>query len=93
APARVYVSLRKKGGDYMVHLVNMGCGHPLSPKNVLVEDVPPVGPVHLDIPLDNPPDHVFLMPGNIPLPWKFADGRFRLDVPEVSIHDIVVIGG
>ncbi|NLM76893.1 MAG: hypothetical protein GX173_02260 [Ruminococcaceae bacterium] len=91
APAHIQITLRKKEDQLMVHLVNMGVDHPLSPKSPFVEQVPTAGPVALRLPLDNRPYQVCLMPAATPVCWSYADGQLSVSISQVGIHDILVI--
>ncbi|MCK9253880.1 MAG: hypothetical protein M0P55_14095 [Clostridiales bacterium] len=90
-PARVPIALRARHGQLLVHLVNLGSDHPQSPRSPLVEHVPPAGPVSLDIPMTAKPRLVRLMPAAEPVNWTYSDGRLRLCLDQVGIHDILVI--
>ena len=91
APPRIQVAMRTKGNEVMIHLVNLGTDHPLSPKSPLVEHVPPAGPVSLQVPLPAMPRQVRLMPSAEPVSWTYANGSLQIQVRQVGIHDILVI--
>lgn len=91
APARVEVSLRRKQGKILVHLVNRGAGHPLSPRNHAVEDIPPVGPIQITLPLPAKPTGVYLAPDQAPLTFSWTDGRLEVEIGSLSIHNVLVI--
>lgn len=91
APARVNVTLREKGERMMINLVNLGCDHPLSPKNPYIENVPPAGPVKISLPLKTKPEAVFFAPGSMPVKWNYAKGYLITEIPETGIHNILVI--
>jgi len=89
-PGRVHVSLREKDGDTIVHLVNMGGAHPLSPVTQNIEDVPPSGPVTVLLRLARPAAAVRLVPGGA-LDHAYDGEWLTVAVPEVGIHCAVVV--
>ncbi len=91
APSSVYVSLRQKDGALLVNLVNMGSSTPLSPQRSFVEDVPPAGPVHVELHLAHRPRSVRLAPDMRPVDWSYSDGRLNVNIAQIGIHDILEI--
>lgn len=91
APVSVYVSLRRKEDKLLVNLINMGSGVPLSPQRSFVEDVPPAGPVRVQLKLEREPRSVRLSPDMRPVSWRFEDGVLTADISYIGIHDILVI--
>ncbi len=75
----------------MFNFVNRGCDQPLSPRNTIVENVPPAGPVRVDYVLEKSPGAVYLMPGGLPVKWSWNRGRFTAEIDQVGIHDVLVI--
>ncbi len=90
APARLHLVLRRQPGRLIAHLVNTGASHPLSPTQVMVEDVPPVAPVTLRVKCDAP-KAVYLAPSMEGLGWEWKDGLLTVKVASVGIMDSVVI--
>ena len=91
APSSVYVSLRQKDGALLVNFVNMGSSTPLSPQRSFVEDVPPTGPVHVELHLAHRPRSVRLAPDMRPVDWSYSDGRLNVNIAQIGIHDILEI--
>ena len=91
APASVYTALRSKDGALLVNLVNMGSATPLSPQRAFVEDVPPVGPVSVELAMERAPRLVRLAPGMQPVEWDWQDGVLKVNLAQVGIHDIIEI--
>jgi hypothetical protein len=91
-PGRVHVTLREKDGATIVHLVNMGGTHPLSPVTQNIEDVPPSGPVTVRLRRAGAPAAVRLVPGG-PLDHAYDGEWLSVTVPEVGIHCAVVVSG
>ena len=90
APASVVMTMRQKEDFHFIHFVNTSCDHLTSPKNPIVESVPPAGPIHAEIPMPRP-SSVTLEPGGAPVHWTYGNGRLTFDIPQVGIHDIVAI--
>ncbi len=91
APPRIQISLRERGRQLFVHLVNLSTDQPLSPQSPLVENVPPAGPVQIELPLAGRPASVSLRPGALPINWSWQDGRLLVSLDQIGIHDILVI--
>lgn len=91
APSWINVTLREKDDSLFINFVNLGCSHPLSPKNTIVENVPPAGPVRISLPLRSVPGSAFLAPGALPVEWSYENGWFSAEIKEIGIHDILVI--
>jgi hypothetical protein len=90
-PARLEVIVRQKSGPLLVNLINRGAGEALHPQRVIVEELPPIEDVVLYIRLEDRPRAISLMPGERPLDWSYADGTATVRVPQVDVHDIVVV--
>lgn len=91
-PGRVHVALRTKGDATIVHLVNMGGGHPLSPVTQNIEDVPPSGSVTVRVRVGSAGASVSLVPGGAA--ESSYDGDWvTVVVPEVGIHTAVLLEG
>ena len=90
APASLVMTMRQKEDAHFLHFVNTSGDHLTSPKNPIVESVPPAGPIHGEISMPRPAS-VTLEPGGAPVHWSYRDGRLLFDIPQVAIHDIVAI--
>lgn len=91
APARVAVTIREKDRRKMVHFVNLGCDQPLSPRNTIVENVTPAGPVKVSMKMETKPAAVCLAPGGQPVRWNYGDGCFSAAIDSIDIYDILVV--
>ncbi|MEI7834391.1 MAG: alpha-amylase family protein [bacterium] len=90
-PARVHLVLRTQQDRLLIHLVNLGTTHPMAPNQVIVEDVPPAGPINLRIRRSQPPQRVYLAPSMEGLSWDWRDGELTVKVVSVGIMDCVVV--
>jgi hypothetical protein len=77
---------RPKPGGLAIHLVNTSGPHRTEP---IIEQIDPVGPVTLEILAPSAPKALTLEPGGRPLKFESRDGRVRVEVPRVDIHEIV----
>lgn len=91
APGPVHLTLRRQPGRLLVHLLNRGADPPLSPRNVMVERVPPVGPVVVTVHLDAPPEAVTVVPGETALAWTWRAGELRARLETVGLHAALVV--
>ncbi len=91
APARLEMVLRRKDDRLVINLINRGSGETLSPRRVMVEEVPPVCDVVVRVRTAEAPQTVAAVP-DAPLEWSFAGGITTIRVPQVEIHTAVVVG-
>ena len=90
----VEVALRRKDRTLLVHLVNGNPGRDLShagTDDLWVDDIPPVGPIQIQVRCARAPREVHLEPGHQKLHSTFKDGRLRVQVPRLEIHGCVAI--
>ena len=92
APLCVDVILRHKAGQKLVHLVSRSSGTPGSP---MVEEIPAVGPVQVEMELMAEPRRVRLAFEKGELSWEYRPGKragkLVAVVPQVRIHCVVVV--
>jgi len=84
----VDVCVARNHGKLLVNLLNTAGPHQTEP---VLETIPPVGPLDVTIRLDARPAAVTLEPGARPMDFDFDDGRLRLVVPKLEIHDVLVV--
>jgi hypothetical protein len=84
----VEVMVNRIGGKLAVNLVNVAGPHQTEP---VVDTIAPVGPLTLAIRQTARPARVTLEPGARALPFEYRDGVVSLTVPQVEIHDIVMV--
>lgn len=84
------VTLMMKDKKTMVHLINSAGPH--SDYNVRAfTEIPPIGPLKVELHCPSKPDKVTLHPENVALPFEFEDGCLTFTVPSVPIYSIAVI--
>jgi hypothetical protein len=84
----VDVVLNRLNGKLMVNLVNTSGPHATE---LIIDSIPPVGPLTLtlrDIPR---PKRITLQPASQNLTFDVRRGEVRVQVPQVAIHEIVVV--
>lgn len=84
----VDVCVARKDGRMLVDLVNSGGPHRTQS---IIESIPPVGPLTVSIRLATQPGKVTIEPSGKALDFDFRDGKLVLTVPQVAIHEIIVI--
>jgi hypothetical protein len=92
APARLELILREKGGTLLVNLLNRGAGEALSPRRVVVEELPPVESVTVRVRRADRPRAVTVLPADRPADWEHGGGWLTVRLPRVDIHTVVSIG-
>lgn len=91
ASPNIEITLRRRDNFVAVHLVNRATNPPLSPRAHIIEQVPAEGPVSLRFRCDAQPVGVTLQPGGRDVAWRYENGWVAATVPQVAIHEILVI--
>ena len=94
APGWVDLSLRRKGDDWIVHLVSQNPGRDVARLNTddtWVDEIPTVGPITLRLRMAERPAEVVGVPADGPLAWQWDRGLLKVVVPRLTIHTAVVI--
>jgi hypothetical protein len=63
----------------------------LSPKRVIVEELPPIEHVVVRLRRGGAPKSVTVVPADIHIDWTFRDGWLTVNVPRVDIHRVLVV--
>ena len=84
----VDVSLARRPGQLLVHLVNTSGPHATAS---IQETVAPLGPLEVSLRTAARPLRVTLEPGARPVPFGYRDGRVTLTVPGLDLYDIVAV--
>jgi hypothetical protein len=95
APTCVDVILRKKDERNLVHLVNRCSGLPNVPSSGAVDEIPPVGPVTVEMDLPRRPSRVWLAFEDAHLSWDYlpvsGGGMVKIELALVHIHCAIVV--
>lgn len=94
APPWVEMSLRRKGDNLLIHLLNRNASPSLSPYSIAVEEVPSVGPVGITVRCKRKPEKAHWEPENgKDFRWHWRKGRLEAEISRLFIHGIVVVKG
>ncbi|MEQ8677170.1 MAG: alpha-L-fucosidase [Aggregatilineales bacterium] len=91
APTGVDMVLRQKDTQTIIHLLNLTSGLPNSPRAGEIDEIPPLGAIHLEVDLPQTPERVELAFEEYSMSWNYADGVLFIDVAAVHIHSAIVI--
>lgn len=91
APHRLELIIRRRDDALLVNLINRGAGEALSPRRVVVEELPPVEHVTVRIRRDERPASVTVVPEDRPAEWRYDDGIVTIKLERVDIHSVVRI--
>lgn len=86
----VDVCLNKQQGQVAVNLVNTAGPH-ANREVYTYDEVPVVGPLEVEVRQDARPVEVTLEPGKRPLRWTYRNGRLKVQVEKLEVHDIIWI--
>jgi hypothetical protein len=92
APPRLELVQRHKDDKLVINLINRGAGEALSPRRVIVEELPPVNDVTVCVRLDAAPQSVTAVPADPEPMWEYADGVLKIRMTSVAVHTALVIG-
>jgi hypothetical protein len=84
----VDVCVARHRGQLLVNLVNTAGPHRTQS---ILDSISPVGPLTVTIRHATRPARVTLEPAGQPLAFEYRDGLLRLTVPQVAIHEVVVV--
>jgi hypothetical protein len=87
----VDVSVNRINDKLAINLVNtVG---PNANSNVYVyDDIPPIGPLQVEVLLDKKPGSVILEPSHQSLKVNYENGHLKVTIPRLEIHEIILIG-
>jgi hypothetical protein len=90
-PPQLEMILRQKEGKLLVNLINRGSGETLSPKRVIVENLPPIENVVVQVRRGQRPKAVEVVPSDLKIAWTYGNGMVTVKVPRVEVHRVLVI--
>jgi hypothetical protein len=91
ASPRLEMILRQKDGKMLVNLINRGAAEMLYPNRIMVDELLPVTNISVKIRRSTKPKSVSIIPDNTKLDWSYADGFVTVQLPQVRIHEVLVI--
>ncbi len=86
----VDVTLNRKQGELILNLVNASGPHD-NEKVMAFDEIPTVGPLQIQLQYPTKPKKVMLQPENRPLAFTYQDGLVTCSLPQLKIHEIVVV--
>lgn len=92
APRCVDVVLRRKSNQMIVHLVNRASGIPNQPNDATIDEIPPVGPISVEIAMADEPASVTLAFEDGDMSWSYGNDVLQVHISSLHIHAAVVIG-
>lgn len=90
-PTGVDAIFRRKPRQVQVHLINRLSGLPNTPANGAVDEIPPAGPLQVEVDLPEPPAGVRLAFEDAQLTWDYSGGVLRARLSQVGIHCAILI--
>ena len=90
SPPCVDVSLRCDSDRLLIHLANTA-GMQVSPRYAVIDFTPSIGPLELTVRLDKEPRKVSLVPADCDIETHWSNGKLRVTLPKLDIHNVVVI--
>ena len=98
APVGVDFVARRRNGQLLLHFINRASGNPTSPRQGMIEEIPPLGPVRLSIRLEREPRKVtWHFEDSSALDWQWLPekggpgGRLAVTIAKVGIHGVLQI--
>jgi len=92
APKRVEFSLRRKGKDLIVHVVNLSVDWDTNESGAIyTEHVPPVGPIKVSVKCKQKPSKVRMVPRFEAPKWSWKANRTSMSIPVIHIHTALVL--
>jgi len=91
APTCVDVALRQQGKRVIVHLVNRASGIPNLPNQGMVDEIPSVGPVFIQLRIKSKPVSVQAAWDGGDVDWSYDGEKIHAKVSAIHIHEAIVI--
>ena len=98
APVGVEFVARRRDGRLLLHFINRASGNPTRPRQGMIEEIPPLGPVRLSIRLEREPRKVtWHFEDSAVLAWQWRSekgdvgGRLDVTIAKVEIHGVLQV--
>lgn len=89
APPSVEMTLRLRGSEMLLHLVNGSPGKSLAQNSAFIEAVPPAGPVTVGMAIPAAPKSVSLPVEGAEPRWSYADQVLTVEIPPFHLHTVL----
>ncbi len=86
----IHTVLGRKGPKTFVHLINTGGSH-FNNRVFTYNEVPPLGPIIVQLRQDRAPSAVKLQPEGNALEYRFTQGVVTVTVPKIDLHTIIEV--
>ena len=86
----VDVTAARKDGKLMINLINTAGPHS-DMDDCVFDEIPPIGPLNVLIRTGSNPRKITLQPDNVEMDYKFSKGEVKLTLPQLKIHEIIVV--
>ncbi len=80
----------RQDGKLMVNLINTAGPHH-DPSVYTYDEIPPLGPLSVTIRTAKQPKSVTIQPADEKLAFSFQDGKIKLTVQRIAIHEVIVV--
>lgn len=91
APPSVEITLRRREGELLVHLVNLSPGKSLAQNSAFIEAVPPAPGFTLTLALGEEPTEVVFQPDGVAAEFSYGNGVLTVVCPAVHLHVVLVV--
>jgi hypothetical protein len=86
----VDVAVTRSRGRLAIHLVNSGGPH-LAPTHYVWDEIPPLGPLDLELRLPRRPCSIMRMPETESVPFQWKDGVAHLRIDRLAVHSTLLV--
>jgi hypothetical protein len=91
SPPCIDLAVRRKDGKLLIHMTNTAGMQVTSPYTIR-DFIPPVGPLTLQVRLDEAPDAVDRIPeGEEALTYTWNEGLLTIHIPSLHIHSVITV--
>ncbi len=83
--------LRRRPGEWLLHLIEHSPGKSLAQNSAFIEDVPCTAPINVRLRLGEDPVSVQAQPGNTPIAWSRDGDAIQFLAPSFGTHVVISI--
>ncbi|WP_373511385.1 hypothetical protein [Persicitalea sp.] len=84
----VYLAVNRKNDKLMVNLLNLAGPHKSA---AAFDEVPPLGPLQVQVKYPKRPGKITLQPDGTPLPYEYKNGQIIFTLQKLDIHSIIEV--
>ncbi|MEN8202765.1 MAG: hypothetical protein ABFS28_09240 [Bacteroidota bacterium] len=86
----VDVSLNRVNGKLAVNLINTAGPH-ANTQVYVYDEIPPVGPLRIEVSLENKPESVSVRPSGLETAWSYKNQKLTVLLPRLEFHELILI--